>query len=343
VTLRDVAERAGVSVRTVSNVVNSFHYVSPAMRTRVQAALDELDYKPNLIARSLKQGRTGAIALLLPDFLIPYFTELAHETIEHANNLGLTVLVDETGGQANRELDLIEVIGRSRQVDGILLNPLGMHQRALSGLRPAVPVVLLGERTSRSTLDHVGIDNVRASREIVTHLIGLGHKRIAVIAGIKGPADATSRLRVRGYRNALAAAGLPFDPNLVVEAPLWRRPDGMAAMSQLLTLKRPPDAVFCPADTLAFGALRALHDHGVSVPEQMSVAGFDDVQEAQFSIPTLTTIAPDKSEIALQALQLLSDRISGSIVPPRDVRVGHHLCIRQSTAPRQLITRNGES
>jgi LacI family repressor for deo operon, udp, cdd, tsx, nupC, and nupG len=162
VTLRDVALRAGVSARTVSNVVNDFHYVSPGMRAKVQAALDELNYTPNLLARSLRQGRTGIITLLIPDVTVSYFGELAHNVVEHASRLGLTVMIDETTGQQQRERTLLDVAVYSSWVDGILLSPLGLTEADLAGLGSSKPVVLLGERGAKPALDHVGINDVRA-------------------------------------------------------------------------------------------------------------------------------------------------------------------------------------
>ena len=179
-TLRDVAARAGVSPRTVSNVVNDFRYVSPAMRTKVQAALDELGYKPNLLARGLRQGRTGILTLLLPDIAVPYFGELAHEVVERASQLGFTVMIDETSGQPQRERALLDAATQSSWVDGVLLSSLGLKARDLAGPGSHKPVVLLGEVTALTALDHVGIDNVAASRDAVQHLVQLGpapHRR----------------------------------------------------------------------------------------------------------------------------------------------------------------------
>ncbi len=331
VTLRDVAERAGVSTRTVSNVVNDFHYVSPAMRAKVQAALDELNYKPNLLARGLRQGRTGIVTLLVPQIAVPYFGELAHEIVERASRLGFTVMIDETGGQPQRELAVLDVASRSSWVDGVLLSSLGLNGRALTRLRPSVPVVLLGERTARTALDHVGIDNERASRHAVQHLIASGRRRIAAVGGSTVPADVTSRVRSKGYRAALRAAGLPIDQDLYAHTPEYRRGDAAGAVRALLAQKKPPDALFCFSDELAIGALRELRKLGLQVPGDISVVGFDDVEEARFATPSLTSVRPDKPAIASAAMDMLIERIGGSEVTPRDVRVGHELIIRESS------------
>lgn len=330
VTLRDVALRAGVSVRTVSNVVNNFTQISPTMRARVQTALDELDYQPNLLARSLRQGRTGIIALLLPEIAVPYFGELAHEVVERASALGCTVMIDETGGQPDRERALLDVAARSSWVDGVLLSSVGLYGRDLAGLEQGMPVVLLGERTAGAALDHVGIRNVNAAREAVRHLIGSGCRRIAAIGGYASAPDATSRLRLRGYRQELRAAGLPAS-GLYVRTPNYDRESAAGAVRSLLRQESTPDAIFCFSDALALGALRELYEQGLRVPADISVVGFDDIDEARFATPSLTSIKPDKAQIATVALDLLGQRIQGSAAKPRDVHVGYELVVRESS------------
>lgn len=331
VTMRDVAQYAGVSTRTVSNVVNDYHYVSADMRTKVQAALDELDYKPNLMARGLKQGRTGIITLLLPQIAVPYFGEIAHEVVEQATRLGCTVMIDETGGRADRELAVLDEVARSGWVDGVLLSSQGLRGAALANLPVNIPLVLLGERTAKTRHDHVGIDNVSAAQEATRHLIDAGCRRIAAIGGRPSIADATSRLRHKGYRAALADAGRSVDDCLYIRTATYTRSDGAPAVKALLQLPEPPDGLFCFSDELAVGALRELHEQGVRAPQEMKVVGFDDIDESRFSIPTLTSIRPDKAEIAGSALAMLLDRVNGSTIRPRDIRVPHELMIRESS------------
>jgi LacI family repressor for deo operon, udp, cdd, tsx, nupC, and nupG len=330
VTLRDVAQHAGVSPRTVSNVVNGFPHISPAMRAKVEAALSELNYKPNLLARSLRQGRTGIITLLVPEIAVSYFGELAHEVVERASERGCTVMIDETGGQPDRERALLDGAAESSWVDGVLLSSQGLHGRDLAGLAPNMPVVLLGERTASTTLDHVGIDNVKAAREVVRHLIDSGCRRIAAIGGSVGASDATSHLRLKGYRQELRAAGLPAD-GLYARTPDYTRASGAAAVRSLLGREDRPDGLFCFSDELAAGALRELYEQGLSVPSDVSVVGFDDVAEARFATPSLTSIRPDKARIATVALDMLLQRMQGSEAKPRDVRIGYELIVRESS------------
>lgn len=331
VTLRDVAERAGVSIRSVSNVVNGFHYVSPEMRAKVEAALDDLSYRPNLVARGLRRGRTGVVTLLVPEIAVSYFGELAHEIVERASLLGLTVMIDETGGRPQRERALLDVAGRSSWVDGVLFSSEGLTGPALAQVRSNVPVVLLGERTANAAWDHVGIDNVQAARDAVRHLIDSGRRRIAAVGGNATASDITSRLRLKGYRTALREAGLPWDGELYARTARYKRADAAVAVRTLLSRAEPPDAVFCFSDDLAVGALRELHEQGLRVPADVSVVGFDDVDESRFTIPSLTSVSPRKADIARIGLDLLLKRVGDSDARPRDVRVGHELTVRESS------------
>jgi len=331
VSLLDVAVLAGVSVKTVSNVVNQYVHVSAATRQRVQSALDELGYRPNLSARSLRGGRSGLIALAVPELDLPYFAELARHIVNAAEPRGWTVLIDQTDGLPEREKRVMDGI-RAHLIDGVIFSPLASGPRELAARTDSTPMILLGERVHDGTMDHVGIDNVIAAGAAVTHLAGLGCTRIAAIGEQRQRRGETARLRLRGYAAGLSSAGLPYDPSLVMPSARYHRADGAAAMTDLLALAEPPDAVFCFNDMLAMGALRTLRDHGVRVPEDVAVVGFDDIEESSYSAPTLTTIRPDKKRIARAAIALLADRLDGKgNGASREVTERFELVIRQST------------
>lgn len=330
--LKDVAQRAGVSVKTVSNVVNGYVHVSERTRSLVQHAIDELGYRPNLTARSLRSGRSGVVALAVPELDVPYFAELARLVVDAAAQQGYTVLIDQTGGSRERELVVLAGI-RDHLVDGMLLSPLALSNADLRAARTDTPLVLLGERSTRGPADHVGIDNVRAANEATTHLVRRGCRRIAAIGAQTAGPGATARQRLTGYRNALAAAGLPVDREIIVPARTFHRADGFTAMDALLALGRPPDGVFCFNDPLALGALRCLHERGVRVPGEVAVIGFDDAEDGRYSVPSLSTIAPDKPGIADTAVRLLLSRITDPTPSgPHRVSAGYTLVARESTA-----------
>ncbi|MEV0719638.1 LacI family DNA-binding transcriptional regulator [Asanoa sp. NPDC050611] len=328
--LKDVAERAGVSVKTVSNVVNGYAHLRPETRARVEAAIAELNYRPNLSARSLRTGRTGVIALAVPELDIPYFAELVRHVVDAAAAHDWTVLIDQTGGSPDRERIVADGV-RDQLIDGLIFSPLALTGAELAKRADTRPMVLLGERDDHGPADHVAVDNVAAAREITTHLIDSGRRRIAAIGAQRATSGASARMRLRGYRQALAAAKIRYEPRRVAAAAHWHRADGAAAMARLLDAGARPDAVFCFNDTLALGAMRALHEHGLRVPDDVAVAGFDDIEDGRFSVPTLTTVAPDKAEIARLAVELLAKRLApGSDGAPAELTAGYRVELRES-------------
>jgi DNA-binding LacI/PurR family transcriptional regulator len=333
--LKDVAVLAGVSVKTVSNVVNDYPYVRPTTRAKVMEAIAELGYRPNMTARNLRSGRSGVIALAVPELDAPYFAELAHHVVGAAMDHGWTVLVDETGqihDRALRDRERSAAAGiRGQLIDGVILSPLALDQADLARYG-SVPLVLLGERLGSHLADHVAIDNRSAAEEATRHLLDIGRRRIGVIGTQPPPYGHTARQRVQGYRAALRSAKVRYDSSLVVPAAHWRRPDGLDGIRRMLALPSPPDAVFCLNDLLALGAMRGLGEAGVRVPDDVAVVGFDDIEEGRFSVPTLTSIAPDKAAIATEAVARLADRLEqGAATAPEEVMVGYSLEIREST------------
>jgi DNA-binding LacI/PurR family transcriptional regulator len=309
--LKDVAALAGVSIKTVSNVVNG-QKVLPDTLARVQQAIDELGYRPNLSARSLRQGRTGVIALAVPELTAPYFAELARSVITAADARGWTVLVDETDGSRARELLVLEGI-RSPLIDGAIFNPLALGRDDEATRNPAVPLVLIGERLFPGAVDHVAIDNVAAARAAVDHLVERGRRRIAAVGVQSAPAGETARLRLDGWRAGMEAAGLAPSADLQVPAARWHRDEGYDAVRRVLAAGPRPDALFCFNDLLAVGALRALREAGLDVPGDVAVVGIDDIDESAFTSPTLTTVAPDKTGIARASVDLLAQRIEDRV------------------------------
>lgn len=335
VTLKDVADRAGVSIKTVSNVVRGVPKVSAATRDRVTRAVHELGYRPNPSARRLRTGRSGLIALAVPNLTTPYFAELAQHVRAEAARLGLTVLIEETMGDAKEELRLATGVGADL-LDGVILSPLHVSLDELAPVTHEIPLVLLGERgyeRDRITADHVMIDNIAAARDVTAHLAGLGRTRIAAI-GVTTTPSASARQRLEGFHQALHQAGLTYDPRLAPAIRRFDRPDGLLAMRDLLRLPAGvrPDAVFCFSDLLAIGAQRALYEAGVDCPGEVAVAGIDGSQEALYSTPSLTTVIPDKAAIASLAVRCLADRIGSAGPLPFEVHLApYRLVAREST------------
>jgi DNA-binding LacI/PurR family transcriptional regulator len=328
---REVAEAAQVSMRTVSNVVNGHPHVSAAVRERVTRAIAELGYRPSELARNLKAGRSGLIGLVLPDVDDPYFAELTKAFVEEGARRGLTIVIDQTNGDLQRERHLVDRTGHGSLFDALVMSPVSLTPPHLDGIADDRALVFLGERLF-PPFDHVMIDNRLAAHEAVTHLIAGGRRRIAAIGALQSEAE-TSSLRLAGYADALRDAGLDYDESLVPVVDSFRRQNGASAMDLLLDLPEPPDAAFCFTDPLALGALRTLALRGVDSPRQVAVVGFDDVEDGEFSTPSLSTVSPDKHVIAAAALDRIEAKLAGQPVD------SHHFTI----APHRLVVRESSS
>ncbi len=334
VTQGDVARLAGVSPRTVSNVVNEFPLVSDEVRQRVQRAIKELGYQPNVVARNLRRGRSGMLGLAVPELSMPYFSELAEFVIAEARRRSYTVVIEQTGGYPARDRQLLKQNERGHLFDGLIFSPLALTLAEIQRSAGGIPVVLLGEHVAGGPHDHVGIDNVAAARDATAHLIELGRRRIAAIGHQGKSAGETGQLRSAGYREALRAAGLPVRTSLIVPTASFHRGSGAAAMERLLRLPSPPDAVFCYNDLLAIGAMRTILSSGLRIPQDIAVVGFDDIEDARYTFPSLTTISPDKEDIARLAVARLFGRLNGDKATPASRRVEYRLVIRESTIGR---------
>ena len=306
----------------------------PATRAAVHSAIAALDYRPNLSARGLRIGRTGVIGLAIPELRQNYFAELADAVICAAERRSVAVLVDQTG--STREGEIAALSGRRlRLTDGLLFSPEQLGQDDSALLQVPFPLVLLGERIFDGPTDHVTMHNVGAARAATEHLLEIGRRRIAVIGAHPTHQDdiRSANLRVRGYRDALVAAGISYDPALVRVAAPWHRENGAAAMRDLLTDRIEFDAVFTFNDTLGLGALRALGQAGVRVPDDVALIGFDNIDEARFSVPSMSSVDPGRDQIAQVAVDLLIERINekGDQPPPRQVLADFRIAAREST------------
>ncbi|WP_345762392.1 LacI family DNA-binding transcriptional regulator [Diaminobutyricibacter sp. McL0608] len=339
-TLKDVAGAAGVSVKTVSNVVNGYEFVKESTRARVLAAIDELGYQPNLAARNLRTGRTGVIGLAVPSLSFSYFAELADAVLEAARKVGFVTLIEQTGGNRAAELELLRG-PRLSMLDGLLFSPLGMSDDDAAHLNVEYPLVLLGERIFNGPTDHVLMQNVNGGYAATEHLIRAGRRRIAVLGAHAAESVGSAALRLEGYRRALKDYGLGLGDELVIFREGWHRSDGAAATRELIESGRSFDAVFALNDELALGALRVLNQANIRVPEQVAVIGFDNLIESQFAMPSLSTIDPGRSAIAEKAVAALIERIGdrdGAVGPPRQIEVPFSLMERESTLVKVSVT-----
>ncbi|MFD2839933.1 LacI family DNA-binding transcriptional regulator [Populibacterium corticicola] len=329
-TMRDVAERSGVSIKTVSNVVNGSNKVSSHTRARVQKAISELGYQLNMTARSLRRGRTGMIGLILPELRVPYFAELADSVLKAAEAQNLTLLIEQTGSLGEHEVEVLSS-PRRRFTDGVLFSPVALDPRFHPELDVDYPLVLLGERIFDPRYDHVTMANVEASKKATELLAAKGCQHIALLGYHENDIMSSARLRFEGYCQGLKAAGLPFDPRLLGTAGRWVRSTGLTAMNQVLDSGVPVDGVFAMNDALALGALPALRKRGLRVPEDVAVIGFDDIDDARYSDPPLSSVDPGRDEIAARAVDLLVSKIAGRAREPEHIVAQFSVVERESS------------
>ncbi|MDR0285975.1 MAG: LacI family transcriptional regulator [Propionibacteriaceae bacterium] len=335
VTMNDVARAAGVSLKTVSNVVNGYRYLRPETKARVEAAIESLGYRVNVTARNLRQGRTGLIKLVVPELRIPYFAELADSVVEVADRRGLVVLLEQHRYDRERELAVLRADG-GQQVDGVLFSPVYVGQDDVERFDVDFPLVLLGESVFGAPCDHVSMRNVEGARAQVEHMVALGRRRIALIGLNESPRVSSATLRYKGATAALADAGMPVDPDLVEGPGPWLRPTGARLMDRILDRGARPDAVVCFNDALALGAMHQLIKRGVKVPDDIAVIGFDNVEDAEYAQPTLSSIDPGRDQIATLAVDMLCERMGlvAGFAPEtavREIFADFRLMAREST------------
>ncbi len=327
-TIREVAKSAGVSYATVSHVLNNTRFVSQETRERVLAAMAQLNFRPNALARSLRQGKTHTIGLVLPDSANPFFAEISRSIEDEAFKKGYNVILCNTELDVQRELFYVDVLSK-KQVDGIVFVAAGDQTDSLDFLRSqSMPVVMVDRDVPKVEVDAVLTDNQLGGYLATHHLIGLGHRRIACIAG---PSNITpSAERIIGYRKALEEAALPYDEKLILRGD-YHAESGMQITHVLLKTEPRPTAIFALNDLMALGALRAAAEANCSVPNDLAIVGYDDLELSRFTNPPLTTIAQPKKQIGAEAVSLLAERMSGKSRLPSRLVLPPELIIRRST------------
>lgn len=309
VSIREVAERAGVSLGTVSNVLNRPEMVAERTRRRVQAAIDEIGFVRNESARQLRAGRSQSIGLVVLDVANPFFTEVARGVEDAANDAGYVVILCNSDDSLDKESRYLRVLEEQR-VQGLLITPVQSDATYLQRLRRHGISVVLLDRLSRSReLCSVAVDDVRGGQLAASHLFEQGHEHIGFVHGpltIRQCAD-----RQRGVHRAAKAAGLnPELAILDITTPAQNARAGEACVEKLLHAKVRPSAVFCANDLLALGLMRGLAKHGVSIPRDLALVGYDDVEFASVLSPPLTTVRQPKYQLGRTAAELLLDEAS---------------------------------
>jgi len=326
-TMEDVAKIAGVSISTVSHVVNETRAVAVSTRARVMAAIESTGYTGNAIARSLVTGGTKSIGVAMSLLANPHLAELIHAIEAEATAAGYTVLLGDTLDSPDGERDAVRKL-QARRVDGMLLTPAPGDTTTLDQLaRTGVPAVLVDRVSHKVKLDQVGPENIQSTSALVSHLATAGHRRIAFISGVEWMV--ASEERTLGYRLGLGRAGLRWDSNLVAGGGASHE-DGVLALRRLLTVPERPTAVITGNGAMTAGAVREATAHGLKIGMDLAIVGHDEVEWAELVTPSITTMAHPVDEIGRTAVRLLLDRLNDREHAPRTVLLPPRLVHRES-------------
>jgi LacI family transcriptional regulator len=330
-TIRDVARIAGVSTATVSRVINSPEVVRPATRNRVTKAMKACRYQYNALARGFVTQQSCTLGLIVPSITNAIFAESIRGVQDVAHREGYQVLLGSSDYEYAKEARLCEVL-RERQVEGLIITTTNLKGKVLQGLLDDhFPFVLLYSTVRKGPISAVGVDNFRGGYSATEHLIHLGHRRIAMLAGRFSFSD-KSLHRWHGYKKCLRDHRIAYDPALVLQTQ-YALENGREAIKVLLSLDQPPTAVFCSNDFMAIGAMQGAREFGVSTPRGLSIVGFDDMAIASYISPSLTTIRQPAYAMGGMGTEILLDRIKRRAGGPVHKILETSIVIRESAAP----------
>ena len=331
VTMQDVAELAGVSMATVSRVLNGASTVDPQLVERVRSAMTSLKYQPNRAARALAGSRSGQLGLVVTDMQNPFFIDLVRGVEAVVQQNGYLLIMCNTAEDARKEERYLEILA-AEAVSGVVIVPTRERLLALDVLKTRrIPVVAVDRRIRDRSIDAVLIDNVAAAKEAVAHLIARGYQRIGLITG---PLSATTaRERLLGYRQALQEASIPLDP-LLEQHGAFNEETGLRLTHKLLDLDPPVQAILTANNRLTVGTLRALHARHKTVPGDVALVGFDEVHWAVPDLVSITTVRQPTYELGRTAASRLLQRLHQPDAPRQEITLQHQLLIRESSSSR---------
>ncbi|MGI2296259.1 LacI family DNA-binding transcriptional regulator [Paenibacillus sp. GXUN7292] len=329
-TIYNVAQKAGVSIATVSKVLNHTGRISDETRRRVTAIMDEMGYQPSVVASALTGKNTFTIGMLIPDIANPFFAEIARSAEDRAHELGYNLVICSTDNEWEKEAEYIALL-QQKSVDGIVLATGAWNDKRLKDMLEArMPIALIARDMPTLAVDTVLVDDFMGGYQAASHLLASGHRRIAVIA--EDLKVMSSSERVRGYRLAIEEYELIYDEQLIRISD-FTIDGGKREAGALLDQPHPPTAIFACNDLLAIGAVQAARERGVIIPDQLSVIGFDNTILATIVDPPLTTIAQPIREMGSKVIELLVHQISGEKLNKQRVILLPELVVRRTTGP----------
>lgn len=329
-TIYDVAREAGVSIATVSHVMNGKGKISRERREEILDIMQRLNYRPNAIASALAGKKTYTLGLLVPDISNPFFAEIARSVEDHGHQLGYSVIICSTDNQEEKVKRYVSLL-RQKQVDGVIIGTGVSHGELLKPLQEhSLAIALIARDNPALGASSVRVHDLEGGRLAAEHLLRLGHRRLAVLA--EHERVTSSNERVRGFVEAAASLGLGPSPDYMAACD-HKIEDGYRRAKAILELEEPPTALFCCNDLLAIGALQAIRELGLRVPEDCSVVSFDDTILARVTDPPLTVIAQPMEQMGRLAVDLVVRNLSSHGEPPQRIVLPPELVIRRSTAP----------
>ncbi|MCM3791511.1 LacI family transcriptional regulator [Domibacillus indicus] len=328
-TIYDVAEKAGVSISTVSKVLNNKGHLAEKTRKKVKATMLELNYQPSVVASVRKRIQT--IGLLIPDIANPFMAEIARVIENHVKRYGYSLMICSTDNDLKNEVEYVSIL-KQKYTDGIIVATGLKREEAVKELIKAdIPIALLSRDVPSLAVNTVLVDDYLGGYEATNHLISLGHQKIAMIT--EDTTFSTLQARVNGYKKALEEAGLSYDKNLVLTNNTSLE-EGKKSMLSLLKKVSPPTAVFASTESLAIGAMQGAHELNLNVPDEVSIIGFDDTVLSTICEPPLTTVAQPIEEMGEKAVELLIEEIEKKKASKQRVMLSPKLIVRKSTAPK---------
>ncbi|WP_419784243.1 LacI family DNA-binding transcriptional regulator [Maridesulfovibrio sp.] len=328
-TILDVARLAQVSTATVSRVINSPETVRESTRKKVLRAMKMCNYKYNALARGFVTKKSNTIGLIIPNINNPVFAESTLGVQEYANSKNIKVILGNTSYDAEQEQSVIKAL-RESQVDGLIITSTDPKGKLIKSLTEEnVPIVLLFSTIKPGPISAVGVDNYRGGYEATEHLISLGHRRIGMVSGNFAISDRAHH-RWHGYRQCLKDNNIPYDSQLLIQTE-YSLEGGRDSIGKLLQLDAPPSAVFCSNDYLALGAIKGAMQAGLTLPEDLSIVGFDDMPTASYMIPALTTINQPAYEMGRTACEILLQIMEDPTLVMQHM-METKLVVRESTA-----------
>lgn len=327
-TIYDVAKAAGVSIATVSKVINRTGRISEKTRLKVTQVMEELRYQPSMVASALTGKRMNTIGLLIKDLANPFFAEVARAVEDRGQELGFSVVMCSTDNDSDKEAGYIALL-KQKKVDGIIVAAGFRNDDALKDLiRDHVPVALISQEIPELAIDSVSVDDFLGGYLVTSHLLSLGHRHIAMIA----EDGRSSNGRIRGYRRALQEAGIAFDVDMLVTCDASVE-EGFRHGGRFMDAEHPPTAIFASNDMLAIGVMKAARERNVKIPDDLSVAGFDNTILAAFVDPPLTSVAQPIQEMGRRVVDLLVQSMENGNKTKQRVVLRPELVVRQSTGP----------